>query len=129
MDKPFELPNGRGRDGSKAPRIQPHFSPLIMHLASSTVAACQNQTRRWFYSRNMTSALKWWFQVAFIVNAFLGLYWELVFTNLFLTFSNYVSFCVCDVLLSHPLLWASGLVVKWLLSRLGVLSLLFSSRL
>lgn len=38
----------------------------------------------------MTSSLNWLFQIAFIAMLFLGLYWEFIFTNLFLTFSNYV---------------------------------------
>lgn len=50
----------------------------------------------------MTSSSNWLFRVVLIALAFLDLYWELGFINLFLTFSNYVSqLCVCVCVMSH----------------------------
>lgn len=50
----------------------------------------------------MTSSSNWLFRVVLIAMAFLDLYWELGFINLFLTFSNYVSqLCVCVCVISY----------------------------
>lgn len=65
------------------------FSPGAHWPAS--IVTCLYEKEKVVSSRNMTSSSNWLFGVVLIAMAFLNLYWELGYINLFLTFSNYVS--------------------------------------
>ena len=71
-------------------------------LWPASIVTCLYEKEKAVFSRNMTSSSNWLFRVVLIALAFLDLYWELGFINLFLTFSNYVSqLCVCVCVMSH----------------------------